>query len=170
MSGVRWTAITVAAMFGVGFVGAAHAQVRCNNANSVGCDWEKAQRLEEANRAESQAAASRSDAAYQAMTDALNQPSRASQSNLRAPGTCDLSMYESPTALPVESQRGLLEDSTERCLTDHDSQNCLYVAIDHAGLAIPEAHPDQAYHFMQLACQYGDTGVCQQMKTHCSPK
>jgi hypothetical protein len=35
--------------------------------------------------------------------------------------------------------------------------------------AIPEARPNQAYRFMKLACQYGDTLSCEDMDVQCIP-
>jgi len=200
MSACAWASITKVAQLVAAPFGVVQAQTRCTSADTVDCDWDPnhswVQRgsvprsssstggyqapapvdqatfeqynrgyQEEKRQKEAEAERAEIEANYLAKAKAQN------RANLPGPGTCNLGMLASPTGPDdPEVQRSMLEYSTQRCLQDHNTDNCLAVAVHHATDTIPEAHPNQAYRFMKLACKYGDAQSCQDADVQCIPE
>ena len=196
----RWASAAAVALLVAAPFGFVQAQTRCTDADSVGCDWdpnhgwvtrgtvprsssssggyqapapvdqaafEESQRRYQEDKRQKEADAERAaiEANYRAKAKAQN------RANLPGPGTCSLGLLASPNGPgDPEVQRSMLEYSTQRCLQDHNAENCLAVAVRHATDTIPEARPNQAYRFMKLACQYGDTLSCEDMDVQCIPE
>lgn len=197
MKQFRPAALIAFALLGIAMGPVANAQEKCTDPDSVGCDWDpnygwvkrgtvpsssssggenQSQPVDQAQLEQSMAryqrekAQQREDAAHDAAMAADDARIKAiNQANLPGPGYCYLAMLGGPGGLNEEAQRGMIEYSTKRCLDDHNPDHCFSLAVDHSTYAIPEAHPEQAYHFMKLACQYGGTEACEAMETQCIP-
>jgi hypothetical protein len=165
--------------------GAAHAQEKCSNGQSVGCDWDPTYGWVKRGSVPSSSSSSGAHSSSAPVDRAaLEESMRRYQEEKRqkqaqaepAPsvpgaGTCKLDPLPPPSEpFTPEMQRAMLRSFSERCVEERNSDACYSAAMEHSFDTIPEARPNQAYRFMKLACQYGDSLSCEDIKVRCTPE
>ena len=160
----------------------ASAQEQCTNGQSVGCEYDP--NYGGWIKRGSAPPTSNPDSGYQSPAqvdqEELEKSTQYNQDLMRqqkkdaervGPGTCKLDPPP-PRSEPYkpELQQGMLQLFTQGCLEDHEPGSCYSAAEEHTFDTVPEAHPNLAYRFIKLGCQYGSELDCEVLNTQCIPE